>query len=52
MDDLAADIVAFLDAVEIERATLVGLRPAALSPVGWQLPIPTVSPGWCSSTVP
>jgi non-heme chloroperoxidase len=51
IDDFAADIVAFLDGVGLTRATWSGTRPAASSPVGWRKPIPSASPGWCSSTV-
>jgi hypothetical protein len=47
VDDFAADVVAFLDAVRVERASLVGHSGAALSPGERQNSSLSASPAWC-----
>jgi len=36
VDDFAADVVAFLDAVGVERVTLIGHSGSCLPPGGWR----------------
>jgi pimeloyl-ACP methyl ester carboxylesterase len=47
IDDLATDIVAFLDGVGITRATLVGHSASGFIARRLAETTPTVSPGWC-----
>jgi pimeloyl-ACP methyl ester carboxylesterase len=46
VEDFAGDVVAFLDAVGIERASLVGHSGSAWSPGGWPRPTLSGSSGW------
>ena len=47
IEDLVADAVAFLDAVEVEQATVVGHSGGSFTARGWPRPTPSGSPGWC-----
>jgi non-heme chloroperoxidase len=44
--DLVADVVAFLEAVGVERATVVGHSEGASPPGGWPRPTPSGWLGW------
>ena len=49
IEELASDVAAFLDAVGIERATIVGHSFGSFVPDAWQSRTPRVSHGSCSS---
>jgi alpha/beta hydrolase fold len=49
VEDFAADVVAFLDAVGVERATLVGHSASCLVARRVAEAHPSGSPGWCCS---